>query len=611
MEKVYSNVDVLYEIFQYLNLEEHLKLTRVCKRFRTVVVDFIWKNKYKNLEICKTSQHFGMLLTNNTSAADCNMASQNEIGFECLKEDKTVLNKKDINTFLELIVKNIKVLVLYSPNIYFKFTHDENEIRSSSPLIFNPTEFGVPFDSRHRFINLNTILFQHVILTEKDLKFLNNNCNHLEKLSFENCFNNNEKTLVVGDDIKISTLQNMKSLKCFEIVVFDAVDKDLSYDVNKILKSLNVKQMILRIRNFALIDDDEYDAMGIRALKTLSNACEDLTIGYFRSQRIFRKFNNTILCNFKNLKKLSLESWSLISVNEEFFKKLSKTCAHLEYLKLQYFDVNGFVAITSLNKMILESCTGLIWRDLKIMLSDMKLEKFSILDTEYLGLFEYFNVASTLKTLVAINCQRNHLKRLFEMNNGLNLKNLTTLIWHNNFAQIPIYVSTSCIHLKLLITEPSTLLINNLYSFSCLEKLTLRVDRKIKFSRIMIILKHPRLQHFTLTKLKGPDGYDECNDYLIDYDIRDQELFEFEDKKISLTFINISLNSYFKIISEFWFNLLRNNSKLKIMIRYNRFVHHDHSFLKYIVNHRNFPKRLKSIKICGYKLGKVEKFSIP
>ena len=610
MEKVYSNVDVLYEIFQYLNLEEHLKLTRVCKRFRIVVVDFIWKNKYKNLEVCKTSQHFGMLLTNNTSAESFSMENQNEIGFESVKEDKTVLNKKDIETFLQLIVNNIKVLVLYSPNMYFKFTHDENEVRSSSPLIFNPTEFGVPFDSRHRFINLTTIVFQHVILTEKDLKFLNNNCNKLEKLSFENCFNNNEKTLVVGDDIKISTIQNMTSLKCFEIVVFDAVDKDLSYDMNKILKTINIKQLILRIRNFALIDEDEYD-VSIRALRTLTYACEDLTIGYFRSQRIFRKFNNTILYNFKNLKKLSLESWSLISVNEEFFKKLSKTCTQLEYLKLQYFEINGFAAIASLSNMVLESCTGLIWRDIKTMLSDMKLNKFSIFDTEYIGMFEYFNVAPTLNTLVAINCQRNHLKQLFEMNNGLNLRNLTTLIWQDNFAQIPIYVSTSCLQLKTLVTEPSTLLINSLYSLNCLEKLTLRVNRKIKFSRILIILKHPCLQHFALTKLKGPDGYDECNDYLIDYDIRDQELMEFEDKKISLTFINISLNNYFKIIPDFWFNLLRNNLKLKIMIRYNRFVHHDHTFLKYIINQRNFPKRLKFIKICGYKIGNKENFYIP
>lgn len=603
MDKVISNVDVLYEIFQYLNLEELLKLTKVCTSFRTVIVDFIWKNKYTNVEVCKMSQHFGMLLTNNVANSD----ESNEIGFECIREDKTILNRRDINTFLQLIVKNIKTLILYTPTVNYKqANNDENDVMKMNSFIFNTNEFGVTFEANHRFINLTTISFQHVIITEKDLRLLNKSCNKLEKICLDNCFNSNEKTLVVGDDIQIATIQNISGLRYFEITVFDTVDKDLSYDINKILRKLYMIQLVIKIRNFAIIDeDDNENGVMARRFSYLSNPCEELTIGYFRSQRIFRKFNNLILNNFKNLKKLIMESWAMISVNEEFFKKLIKTCNQLEYLKLQNFEINGFVIIATLNTIILENCSGLIWRDLKMMLCDMKLKSFSILDTEYIGIFEYFNIAPTLESVTVINCQRNHFKKLFDINDGRNLKDLTTFIWHDNFAPVPIYVATNCGKLRVLITEPTSLLINNLYSLKSLEKLTLRVGRKIKFSKIMIILKHPNLKHFTITKLEGPDGYDEYNDYLIDYDIYDQELMEFEDKKINLVFLNISLNSYFKIVQDFWFNLLQNNPKLTIMIRYNRFLHNDHSFLKFIINHRKFPRRLKSIKICGYRIGKT------
>ncbi|KAM7363957.1 uncharacterized protein ACRADG_000676 [Cochliomyia hominivorax] len=595
MEKIISNVDVLYEIFQYLNLEELLKLTKVCTYFRSVIVDFIWKNKYKNVEVCKMSQHFGMLLTNNVIV---NSDESNEIGFECIKEDKTILNRRDIDIFLQLIVNNVKTLILYTPTINYKRTDEENDVMKSTTFIFSPYEFGVTFDIRHRFINLTTISFQHVIITEKDLRLLNKSCSKLEKICLDNCFNSNEKTLVIGDDIKISTLQNISGLKYFEITVFDTVDKDLSYDLNNILKKLNMIQLVIKIRNFAIIEEEDNE----RRFSYLSNPCEELTIGYFRSQRIFRKFNNLILNHFKNLRKLVLESWSPISINDEFFRKLSKTCKQLEYLKLQNFEINGFSLINTLNTVILENCSGLIWRELKMMLCDMKLKSFAILDSEYIGIFEYFKVAPTLENIMIINCQRNHFKKLFDINDGENLKHLTSLIWHDNFAPLPIYVATNCAKLKTLITEPTSLLINNLYSLRSLEKLTLRVGRKIKFSKLMIILKHPRLKHFTLTKLEGPDGYDEHNDYLIDYDIFDQELMEFENKKINLQFLNISLNTYFKIVQDFWFNLLSNNPKLMIMIRYNRFLHNDHSFLKYIINHRKFPKRLKSIKVCGYRI---------
>lgn len=603
MDKVISNVDVLYEIFQYLNLEELLKLTKVCTSFRTVIVDFIWKNKYTNVEICKMSQHFGMLLTNNVANSD----ESNEIGFECIREDKTILNRRDVNTFLQLIVKNIKTLILYTPTVNYKqANNDENDVMKMNSFIFNTNEFGVTFEDKQRFINLTSISFQHVIITEKDLRLLNKSCNKLEKICLDNCFNSNEKTLVVGDDIQVATIQNISGLRYFEITVFDTVDKDLSYDINKILRKLYMIQLVIKIRNFAIIDeDDNENGVMARRFSYLSNPCEELTIGYFRSQRIFRKFNNLILNNFKNLKKLIMESWALISVNEEFFKKLIKTCNQLEYLKLQNFEINGFAIIATLNTIILENCSGLIWRDLKMMLCDMKLKSFSILDTEYIGIFEYFNIAPTLESVTVINCQRNHFKKLFDINDGRNLKDLTTFIWHDNFAPVPIYVATNCSKLRVLITEPTSLLINNLYSLKSLEKLTLRVGRKIKFSKIMIILKHPNLKHFTITKLEGPDGYDEYNDYLIDYDIYDQELMEFEEKKINLVFLNISLNSYFKIVQDFWFNLLQNNPKLTIMIRYNRFLHNDHSFLKFIINHRKFPRRLKSIKICGYRIGKT------
>ncbi|KAI8118392.1 hypothetical protein FF38_04431 [Lucilia cuprina] len=600
MEKVITNVDVLYEIFQYLNLEELLKLTQVCRQFRIVIVDFIWKNKYKNLEVCKMSQHFGMLLTNN--AANNNYNRNNEVGYECVKEDKTILNRKDIDTFLQLIVDNIKTLVLYTPTINYKSLNDDNDMMKCSSLIFSPTEFGVTFDYRHRFINLTAISFQHVIICEKDLRLLNRYCSKLQKICLDNCFNSNEKTLVMGEDIKINTLQNMSELKILEITVSDTIDKELTYDLNKILNKLNMLQLVIQIRNFTINEEDDNGVATRQVLGGLTNPCEELTIGYFRSQRIFRKFNNLILNNFKCLKKLVLESWSLISINEDFFKKLQKTCSQLEYLKLQNFEIASFATISTLNTFILENCSGLIWRDLMAILSNMKLKTFSITDTEYIGIFEYFKVATTLENMLVNNCQRNHLKKLFELNNGVNLRNLSTLIWHDNFAQMPIYVATSCLKLRTLITEPSSLLINNLYSLSSLEKLKLRVGRKIKFSKIMIILKHPNLRHFTLTKLEGSDGYDEYDDYLIDYDIYDQELMEFEDKRINLTFLNISLNSFFKIVQDFWFNLLQNNPKLIIMIRYNRLLHNDHTFLKFIINHRKFPKRLKSIKICGYRI---------
>lgn len=526
METIPFNIEILCNIFQYLNLQEQLKSTQVCTQFRDVIVDYIWKKKYTAILIAQTCSNFVL-----SNGKDCYGNLKAEI-VNFLHENKEILNKTNFNEFMSLIGDNIKTLALLSNP-------------SKGQNLYNPLDFGFTFDNGNKFTNLTTIKFKRMIITEEDLKLLNTNCLKLQKLCLQGCLNITKETLVIGDDIQMNTLQSMKMLKSFEIV-----QNSNNYNhANELLTNFNMKNLKISVRTFKIHTPYNKDEI-------LSRPCEELRVGAFYKQPDFDEFNNSILPKFNNLQKLCLISTHIRknTINESFFIALRENCKKLNYLKLINFRINNFIPIYNLNELFLERVhDGLTWTNFKQILCDMKLNSFTSSSTSFNGTFEYFDISTTLEYLKIDQINAN-MKKLFEMN-GENLKNLSTLIYDNKELWINL---TNCPKLQ-----------------------TLQMVSYGKFQQFLEIFNHSSIINLKIVP----------NNMLH---------FSRNDLKTNLLFITIDYFN-FQYFEEFWFNLLSNNLKLKLMIRCS--IGEINSITISITRHPRFPIHLKSIKVCGCTMG--------
>lgn len=559
METVLSNIDILYQIFKYLSFDEQLELCKVCKQFSTVIVDFLWKNKFKELEITKTPEDLFVLsnrIDKSETYHDVMRALEDDrslLNEEILKMDKYTLCDVKLKEFINLTINSIKTLSLQS------YRHFLTHVIST-----RPADFGIKFDKI--FKNLKSLTYKDLILNEDDIKVLNQHCPNLENLNLLHCLNTQNKVLVIGIDIQINTIQNLKMLNSFKIVHphSPSLPCKIMPHSQELLTNLNIKELTIYYQFYESHTDSEL----------LPNAFEKLVFGRFFDQLQFNEFNNSVLNNSPNLETLSLNCHE-ISINENFLK----TCKNLTNLTLIGFNIKHFPPLSSIKELVLQSCNDLTWKDFKQILCDMKLQALTIYYTKFSGTFEYFNISTTLEHLIVEGLEDNEMN-LFKMN-VQNLANLLTLICDGEQLWS---VAAKCPKLQTL-EITSSLLLFEINSGTCY---------------LLDFLKHPTL--ISLTIFYSRYSTFDRNDIFREFSLSD-------NIKSNLLYLNIS--GYFmydenEISSidnslEFWLHLLNNNPKMNLMI--NNFGLY-FEFLEDFVNSSKCPDNLKSININGFNIGK-------
>lgn len=177
VEKVCSNPYLLANIFKFLTCQEQIKLTKVCDDFHYIIINYIWKHKYKQLHVREGTEFTIVNVQPN----------------ECFTES-------DFRDFLYLNADNITEL--------------------SFPILYIRVRLII-FNLDIKFSNLIELAVQHVMLTEEDLQHLSKIFPFLKKLCIKNCFAKNYKPLRIHDDLRCNIYHIFSTLQHLQIEIND------------------------------------------------------------------------------------------------------------------------------------------------------------------------------------------------------------------------------------------------------------------------------------------------------------------------------------------------------------------------------------------------------
>lgn len=345
-DRISCNLDVLEYIFQFLDIGNQLKLANVSEHLQYVFKTFIWKENYKKITIRKYGE--AVSLTNN------------------LEKSNIDLNLNEFEYFL---------------NIY---GHDILELNENHGCAF----------ITHKLENLTAINYNHLMITTEHLELLAKNCLKLEKLSIYGCCNKNRDILQIGKDVKVETLLKMKMLKQFTLVCRYEFEQGIFQDLLTKLKHFNLKDVIVTEQEkedvFEISDYSMEDKSSIEDLDIFASFNSSISPRYFYS----------FIKSFENLINLKL---SIIDVvTSDMILAISKVCTKLKYLLFKntaFKNISQFSILSSLEDLLFFSCDGLTYDNLRDILSEMKLTRFTSINTKYVGIFHYYFISPTIKSL--------------------------------------------------------------------------------------------------------------------------------------------------------------------------------------------------------------------
>lgn len=447
-EQFVKELKILYKIFEYLNLNDLLATSKVCRQFRIIIMDIL-KSQYKEVDTYKINDFY---------IVQYNM----ETILNTKIEKKVILNSKEFWEFLNLQANNIEIFKL---NVKGEF---EKEIFA-----------------KFQFPNIKVLYCSNIQLKTGDFQSLQN-MTKLEVLSLTDvCFENNNL---------LSELLNLKSkTKLKSLVLTNTKEYNINFLENLIFQ-LKLEICVINSR----INSNNTEQSNQELENQKFTPCKELKIGEFVCENSFQIFHNNILLNMNNLTKLSLVSTNSFLLFQGFFKSLAASTPNLISLNMERFNVQEFTAILTLKELELNYCLGFSWNDLKTILSLMNLETFTSHATRYPGTFEFFDIALSLKRISLQYNIVNKIKTLFAMNQE-RLKNIQLLNWSVDQAKHLWINAVNCPNLEILIAKPRNLIFECLNEFKFLNHLTLNMDcADIKISDILRVLKHSNLKSFKI-----------------------------------------------------------------------------------------------------------------
>ncbi|XP_065361284.1 uncharacterized protein PF3D7_1120600-like [Calliphora vicina] len=353
-EKCFTNIELVTNICKFLNYGQQFQLSKVSRELNHIIVNFVWKLKFKEVEILIFHKTTDNLVSDRIDIQANNLLSVTK-QCDIISKQSTFLKTNELEIFLNLNVYNINKLQLITAN-----DHCERVI--------------VKFPLKQNFKNLNYLSYVRITLASEDLQKLADNCLKLETLVMCNCLNREGQTLVLDNDIDIQIIKNMRNLK--NLIIKDSNEgsdnRQHLYTISNIEHILNqTKLQCLNINVHILPDSNT-----LKKELTVNNlkCCTNFQIGRFVECSNFIDFQTNILENFENLKNLYLSGYKFrTNITTDLFNILLKSCENLTNLTLDQCRIMDFIALPKLQHLSLRSCQGLTFINLKTMLNEMHL----------------------------------------------------------------------------------------------------------------------------------------------------------------------------------------------------------------------------------------------
>lgn len=175
VNQIFFNPYLLANIFQHLTCQEQLKFAKICNNFQYIIINHVWKSKYKNLHILEFMSKYVLL-----------NVVPNEI-----------LNENDFREFLQLNDENIKEL----------------KVNTFSML----NKCSIMFDMDLRFSNLIQLSVRDVKFTVENINNLPRIFPNLKKVCIKHCYRANGAAIHTIKDFDIDIFQKLSGLEELKI----------------------------------------------------------------------------------------------------------------------------------------------------------------------------------------------------------------------------------------------------------------------------------------------------------------------------------------------------------------------------------------------------------
>ncbi|XP_037814718.1 uncharacterized protein LOC119605586 [Lucilia sericata] len=554
-EKILHNCDALESIFKYLDLNEQLKISQICKEFEFPITQLIWRLKCRNIKFTQIFPETIMVKCNN-------------------KDKECAMDYERIEMFLSLCRS-------YVQNFELNFMEFAIE--------------RITFD----FKNLTTITFYKCQVNNEHLKQLARNCLKLSRFHMECCKNCEQKPLIMGRDIQVNIFEEMPELSELTVINFYNIDMDYKilqkfYKISK-LKKLSIKAPLY-------VDTSGSNCQGKIMYKTKS--LDSLRIERFCDQKLWLQFNLKCLVNFKNLTKLTLkmDPFADITVDDIFFLTLANNCQLLEDLTLEQCKliITKFSPIENLSSLTLNWCRELSGCNLREIFSVYKLQSLKLTNTLcQKNIYNYNYTGDNLKALtVGTTLQPDITSALTNPSNRF--ENISKLIWFQSgpsslgnpiiLENIPyIYPKVQ----KLLIID-YFIKIEDLKCLKYLNFLKIHLNTIMSWFYLKHLLQLPHLTNLIIGLSLGIS---------IDIKASVDEGNSCRELTKNLEYLKIPL-IVFSANIEFWLLFLQRNIKLKLTVfcdckeKLFKIL-----FFEQLLSSKKFPHQLQHINISDFLCG--------
>lgn len=562
MEEIATNIDILKTIFQYLNIQQQIKLSKVCTEFQYVIVNCMWRYKYRQIKVYKLNGDSNIIETNSNRDNESNLLKQHFVN----------VTNEELQNFLKLNQENIIELEISD--------YRSDDLEEYKYKIIN---------NEWNFINLEKLYLLYINIDVKQMEMIYENCKNLKVLQLKQCCNFKADLLTLSEQNNYEyeiLLKIIKTLKEFYMDYREMQFSDCTLNLHDLLYNNNLKHLNLNV-----------PLKNLRYKETprlKENSCEILHLGNFNEYKTLQKFSRLYLKTFENLFELTLEgSLNKIFLDSQFIDNLALACVRLKKLNLKrcLMNIDNFNLLTTLTDIQLNNCMSLTWRNLKQLLELPLLQTFHSIYSNYTREFEEISIPFQLHSLTLVGNDF-RFAQIFD-NSKEQLTNLKELKYFDGSDNTISQISLKFPSLQTLHIMPHHVVIKDLLNLRNL--LSFKVPKYQKTSdnilQLMYLLNHPSLRELSLTV--GCNLEYECSIDLSN--ISKTNLYRLE-----LDF------EVFNFLSEYLLDLLKFNLKLNIIVTSDEVA--DFQYYCMLVKNRKFCRDF--IKLCGFQIGKYEIFII-
>uniref|UniRef100_A0A1I8NN89 F-box domain-containing protein n=1 Tax=Stomoxys calcitrans TaxID=35570 RepID=A0A1I8NN89_STOCA len=446
LKRILQNVDILIHIFRMLDIDDQIRLSKVCQAFRNIFELYIFtKEDYSSLTVNANRDYY---VVNNES--ECN---------------RLVLKRKELNEFLD----------------YHRFRVQSFTERNGSIL-----------DIRS-FCNLTQLHYSFMTITWEHLKAFAkfpNIATQLEELVVDCCSDESWGSLMIGNTWKVDWLMPMKNLHRLKVIKENWTR--LSYhNFQKIITNLQLEDLDLR----CIVQPGR---KGRQQYPIPNSPLRELNIGInFGSKADLTPY----LTMLEHLVTLTLTVDGIVS--QKMLNDIATACVNLEGLHFQtssFEEIMTFVIPAKVTAASLYRCYGLSPENFQQILSVAHLVKLSITETK-VNVVENQGLSPSIEYLDIYDDQWN--SNLILAFGGS--EHLKYLHWHacdfDRHVAAHEAALRRCSSLEVLDLKEGHLSLDTLSHLQCLTKLTLPPSMPtLSWSLIVGVLKNPNLKEFVLNK---------------------------------------------------------------------------------------------------------------